>query len=322
MSVASSNETRMWKQVMYRLSDALTESLSYLLFRNRFALFAKLILPLLVMVVLFILPLWNVLLMSFWQVRELSLVRTFTFRNYTYFVTEPAYIRAIWRTIRLGFVVTLACLALGYPMALILTRVRMKYRSVVVFILVAPLFVTVVIRVFGWLVLLEREGLINYVLLRLGIINQPIMMIYNERGVTISLINVLLVFMVIPIISALAGIPRSLSEAAQTLGANRLSAWWHVVWPLSTPGVVSGVVLVFAITVSSYTSPRILGGDAFLVIPLQVYREVCEVLNWPLGAAMGFVILIITSVATILTYAAQMFFFPHTRRGVRDKGDK
>jgi len=301
------------KLAINRFGDGITEILSYLFFRSRFALAAKLFFPLLLMVSLFVVPLVFVLRISFWTLNGIQLVPTFTLRNYVYFLTEPVYQAALGRSLKLGFLITFICLLLGYPLALILTQFRMKYRSVVTFILVTPLFVSVVIRVFGWLVLLESKGLVNVTLQSLGILDKPLKLMNSATAVTLGIVNVLLVFMVIPIVAALAGIPKSLSEAAQTLGATRIRAWWHVILPLSVPGVAGGFVLVFAAAISSYTQPRILGGQTFLLIPVQIYTEVA-VMNWPLGATMGFVLLGLSLLTTSLVYSALRYAFPHVRR--------
>jgi len=317
------NNTRFTKTVILeevklainRFGDGITEILSYLFFRSRFALAAKLFFPLLLMVVLFILPLIFVLRLSFWETRGMELVPTFSLRNYVYFLSEPVYRAAIGQSIKLGFLVSFICLLMGYPIALTLTHFRLKYRSVVTFILITPLFVSVVIRVFGWLILLESKGLINVTLQSLGIIDEPLKLVNSVTGVAIGIVNVLLVFMVVAIVAALAGIPKSVLEAARTLGANPIRVWWHVIWPLSGPGVLAGFVLVFASTISAFTQPRIIGGLRFLVVPILVYKEVLGVLNWPLGAAMGFVLLAVSLLASSLAYVvSQYIFFPHLRR--------
>ena len=148
----------------------------------------------------------------------------------------------------------------------------------------------------------------------MGLIGNSLPLMNSLLGVTIVLVNVLLIFMVIPILSALSGIPRSLSEAAQTLAANRLRVWWHVTWPLSAPGVVSGFVLVFALALSSYVDPRIIGGAQFFLVPIQMYSEVNGSLNWPLGSAMGFVLLGVSLLVSTLVFIGSRYVFPHQRR--------
>lgn len=306
------------KPLWLKLVDAITEFLSLLLFRNKYSLAVKLFLPLLLMGVLFVIPLVFVFRVSFWEYERLNFVRNFTLENYIYFLGEPTYQRAIIQSIQLSLLVALLCLLLGYPLALILTQARIRFGSVVTFILITPLFISVVIRTFGWLVLLEVQGLVNATLQRLGMIQQPLQLLNNMFGVTIDLVNVCLVFMVIPIVASLAGIPKSLSEAARTLGANSLRVWWSITLPLSAPGVMAGFVLVFAIAISAYVQPRILGGARFLVIPVQIWRQVLGVLNWPLGAAMGFTILVASILVSGLVYLAYRLLFPHvakTRQG-------
>jgi putative spermidine/putrescine transport system permease protein len=298
----------------HTLRLALSEAASILLFRGPWALLVKLLLPLALVIGLFALPLIYVLRISFWTLEGVRLVPDFTLANYVYFLSEPVYQQAILRTVHLGLTVSVICFILGYPLALILVWARLHYRSALTFILVTPLFVSVVIRAFGWLVLFEHQGLINSVLIQLGIIQSPIRMINNLFSVSIAEVNVDLVFMVLPIVVVLAGIPKSYFEAARTLGASPFRAWWHVIWPLSAPGVLAGFVIVFALAVSSYVQPSVLGGGRFNVVATQIYRQVLGSLNWPLGAAMGYLLLAVSALVTSAAMGIYWLLFPHTRR--------
>jgi putative spermidine/putrescine transport system permease protein len=293
-----------------------SDKASYWFFRSRFALVLKLVLPILLLMALFVVPLAYLFRVSFMEVDVGRLVPAVTLDNYAYFLSRPVYQNSLWETMRLGFIVSVACLILGYPLALILAQVKIRYSAILAFILISPLFVSVVIRTFGWLVLLEYEGLVNATLRRLGVIDEPLALLNNVIGVSLGLINVFLVFMVIPIFAALSGIPRSLNEAAQVLGANRIKAWWYVVWPLSAPGVLAGFLLVFALTISQYVQPRLLGGAAFPAVPIHIFRQVMSVLNWPLGAAMGFTLLIVSLGVSFLVYRFIRLAFPYLRTTV------
>lgn len=297
-----------------RVRESITGFLSNILFRSKLSLATKLLIPLLLMVMLFLIPLIFVFRVSFWEVRGMELVPAATIKNYIYFLSEPIYQKAIWQSVNLAFFVSIVCLVLGYPLSLILTRVNLKFRTLVTFILISPLFISVIIRVFGWLVILENQGLINAFLLSIGVIDEPLKLVNNAIGVSIGLINVGLVFMVIPIVSVLTGIPKTLNEAALMLGANRLRAWWNITAPLSAPGVLAGFVLVFAITISAYEQPRFLGGAQYSVLPVQIYKQILGVLNWPLGAAMGFVLLAVSLIFSGIVYLLYRLVFPHIRQ--------
>lgn len=294
----------------------ITDALSVALFRSRFALAVKLALPLLLLGALFLLPLGFIFRVSLWQYTPSGLVPDFSIKNYAYFLGDPFYRRTLWRTVELALIVSLGCLLMGYPLALILTRVRSRYTVIVTFILITPLFVSVVIRTFGWLILLERQGLINGLLLRWGVLAEPFSLLNNTFGVSVSLINVGLAFMVFPLMAALSAIPRSLGEAAQTLGAGPFRAWWHVTWPLSAPGVLAGFTLVLTLTLSAFVQPRVLGGAAFAVVPIQIWRQI-GALNWPLGAAMGVVLLATSFGLAYLVYVVhrRLFVVRRARRG-------
>jgi putative spermidine/putrescine transport system permease protein len=303
-----------------RLGDLATEFLSIVFFRNRWALLVMLALPASVLLALFFLPHLGFLRTSFWTVDGTTLVPATTIDNYRFLIETPFYRGALWQSIRLSLTVAMICLAVGYPVALILTRVRLRFRTLVAFILFTPMFVSVVIRSFGWLVLLERQGVVNVYLMQYGLIEQPLRLLNNFTGVVVGMVNVMLVFMVIPLVSSLSGIPRDLDEAARTLGASRLRSWWHVTWPLSAPGVITGFLLVFVITLSSYVLPRLLGGATFFIYPIQMWRQVMSVLNWPLGAAMGVVLLIVAFLASRLVSLVAHVVFPYYGQTLRRRG--
>jgi putative spermidine/putrescine transport system permease protein len=278
------------------------------LFRSRFALAVQLGLPLLVVAGLFLLPLALIVRMSLSHFTPAGTVPAITLENYAYLLGDAFYRQAMWRTVEVALLVSFACLLLGYPLALILTRARSRLIVVVTFILITPLFVSVVIRTFGWLILLERQGLVNGWLLRWGVLADPLRLLNNTFGVSLSLVNVGLAFMVFPLVAALAAIPRSLHEAAQTLGAGPFRAWWHITWPLSTPGVLAGFTLVLTLTLSAFVQPRVLGGAAFSVVPVQIWRQI-GVLNWPLAGALGVTLLAISAGLAYLVYVVSCRMF-------------
>ncbi len=297
-----------------RVADPISEFLSLVFFRNRLAALIMLALPVAIMIGLFVLPLGAFLRTSLWKLERTTIVPATSFANFEYLLTTPFYRDALVLSVQLSLSVALICLLIGYPVSLILTRRRLRIGGMVAFILFTPLFVSVVVRSFGWLVLLERQGVLNSLLLEVGLIDRPIAFLNSFAGVTIGMVNVLLVFMIVPLVTSLSAVPRNLEEAARTLGANRFRTWWHVTWPLSAPGVITGFLLVFVMTLSSYVLPRLLGGAAFAIYPVQMWRQVMSVLNWPMGAAMGVILIVVALVVSRLVLVAAHVVFPYYRQ--------
>lgn len=216
-----------------------------------------------------------------------------TWQNYTRFLFDSLYYRVIWRSLQLGITVTLACLLLGFPLAYRLARTRSSgRRGLIVILLLFPLMTSVVVRSFGWLVLLGDNGLLNLILLRLRIVDSPVRLLYTNSGTTIALVEVLLPFMVLSLMAVIQNIHRSLEEAASSLGASGWRVIFDVVLPLSMPGVLAGSLLVFILAVGAFVTPALVGGAKILVVPMLVYQQAMGVLNWPFAAAISFIFLL------------------------------
>lgn len=254
-----------------------------------------------VLLFMFILPLGSLFVISLWHYSGSALVPTaLTLENYTKFFIDAHYRLIALRSLQLAFTTAAVSLIIGYPLAYIFARVQLPGKNIFLFLLLTPLFVSVVVRSFGWVVLLERGGVLNWALQSLGIIDKPLTLLGTTTGVVIGLVNVELTFMVLPIYSSLTGIPRSYEEAAQTLGANPIVTWWKITLPLSLPGVIAGWLLVFATSVSAYVQPSLLGGASFFVMSTELYSQLNNVLNWPFAAAIGYLLLVIALACSLL----------------------
>lgn len=279
--------------------EAVTSALNRILFRSRTSYLSQILPALLLMFFLFIIPVALLFIVSLWRFTPGGSFGPTapTLANYVRYFTEEHYRDVIVRTLEQGFLTASLCLLIGYPFAHILARAKLRITSQLMFVLFIPLFVSVVVRNFGWIVIMDRNGLINYVLHSLGLIDQPLRILHTMNGVLLGLVNVLLAFMVMPIYSVLVNIPGSLEEAAQTLGASPLTTWRKITLPLALPGIVAGWVLVFSLSVSSYVSPSVLGGPAYFVMATVLYQQISGVLNWPFAAATGFLLLVIGLIA-------------------------
>lgn len=217
-----------------------------------------------------------------------------TWRNYAHLVSSPVYLSSLVGTARLGVVVTLLALVLGYPIAYFIARSGSRFVPLVTAVVVVPLFVSVVVRSFGWMVLLGREGSINALLLALGISSEPHQFLYTEGAVAIGLVHILIPLMILPIASVLRGIDTALDDAARSLGASNWRVFWTVVFPLSVPGVAAGSVLVFSHVIAAFVLPALIGSERVKLVATMIYQQVMVVGNVPLGAALAVVMVIAT----------------------------
>jgi ABC-type spermidine/putrescine transport system permease subunit I len=217
-------------------------------------------------------------------------VPTVTFENFGRLVQDAYYRDIILRTLRIAFLTALFSLLLGYPLAYFLARTRSAWRGVLMFLVIAPLMSGVIVRTYGWIVLLGSEGAINKAMLWAGLISQPIRILNSEFAVLIALVHILLPYMVFPLFSALAGLDRDVERAAGTLGAGRLRTFVEVTLPLSRTGILMGSALVFTLTAGAVVTPALLGGREVQMLGQQIYDLVISTLNWPLASAVAFVL--------------------------------
>jgi putative spermidine/putrescine transport system permease protein len=241
----------------------------------------------------FVAPYLNLFYMSFMtHDPSTTYIRDATFENYSETLRDTFVWRVIWQTLQFGFLTTIVTLILSYPLAYHMSRARSQIKGFLMIMLLAPLLVGIVIRSYGWMIILADNGLVNQWANELGI--GPFSLMYNKTGVMIGLIHIYMPFMVLSILGSLQGIDPDLERAARSLGAGSWKTLRRVTWPLSLPGVTSGAVLVFVLTVSAYVTPSLLGGYRVLTVPLLVVQTVQELFNWPLGSALAIVFFIIT----------------------------
>jgi ABC-type spermidine/putrescine transport system permease subunit I len=182
---------------------------------------------------------------------------------------------------------------LGYPLAYCLARARPRWQAVGLFLLIMPLMVSAVIRVFGWIVILGRKGLLNQALLALGL--EPVKLLYSETAVVIGLVNIFVPFMVLPIMASIELISPSLEEAAQNLGASWYRMFGRVILPLSLPGLISGCLLVYSLSISAFVTPALMGNPRERMVGQQIYDEVLVSFNWPGAASLSLTLVLVTA---------------------------
>lgn len=246
----------------------------------------------LIYAVLFVWPLFLATWNSFTPQGSLSL------EAYTRFFENEFYRSVLWRSVRISAVTTLAALVISYPVAVYLSQGWRKGRALVVFLVLAPMFVSAVVRSYGWIIILGPSGLLSQVFAALGL---PVgHLLYTEAGVIIALTHVFLPFMVISLTGSLQQIDPSLARAARSLGANGLRVFLKVTLPLSLPGITAGSVIVFCLAASGFVTPALVGGATVPVMPYLVYKEGLLVLNWPFASAVALILLVAVALATAL----------------------
>jgi putative spermidine/putrescine transport system permease protein len=218
----------------------------------------------------------------------------FTVKNYYQLYENPVYLKVIFLTFQLSIICTFFSLILGYPLAYLLNREESKMRDIMMILIVLPFWTSLLVRIYAWMVILGRQGIINSTLLKLHLISAPLDLLYNTFGVTIGMVHFLLPFMVFPIYSVMCGIDKDLVKAAHNLGANPFQAFIKVFFPLSIPGVGAGSLIVFILALGFFVTPALLGGRENTVISMLIENQVTVQLNWPFASAISFVLLIST----------------------------
>lgn len=226
----------------------------------------------------------------------------FTLVNYTKALSDDFLLGVLADTLLLGLTVTPICLLLGYPVAHHLARSRSRWSSALYVLVLSPLLVGVVVRSFGWLILLSGNGVFNRTLIDLGLIATGLQLMNNKLGVTVALVHVFLPFMILPLVGVIQSIDPTLESAARSLGATRLQVFRRVILPLSWPGIQAGTVLVFVLSLSAYVTPVMLGGAQVKTMSVLVVQNLIDNFQWPAGAAQALV-LTICGIAAVALYA-------------------
>lgn len=256
-----------------------------------------------VVIVLLVVPSTALFLLSFVRFEPLrGIVYTFTLENYLAIARSSLYLQVTLHTLRMAGLVTLACLVLGYPIAYFMARSKSRLAALCAALVVAPLFVSVVIRGFGWMVLLAREGVVNQALVAVGVFAERQQFLYTDPAVLIGLVHILSPFMILPIASVLRGVEPALEEAALNLGATRWGVFRFVVLPLSVPGIMAGAILVYSHAIAAFVLPAMLGSIQTKLMATMLYQQVLVAGNLPFGAALATVLVATTFLLLALVY--------------------
>jgi len=243
-------------------------------------------------VVFFLVPLGVLVVNSFHDYSRLTgIIPAFTFKNYARILGDSFYIEIALRTLRLAFATSIVTLLIGYPIALYLTVATARQRAWIILFVLSPLLVSVIVRTFGWLILLGSNGLIDNALQAIGF--GAVTLLHSEAAVIAGLANVLLPFLVLSVATSLQAIDPAVPLAAASLGASPWRSFRTITVPLSLPGVLSGLLIVFSLASSSFVTPALLGGSDYKVLSTMVYQQAMVLQNWPFAAAFAVVLVLI-----------------------------
>jgi putative spermidine/putrescine transport system permease protein len=226
-----------------------------------------------------------------------------TLEHYWHFFVTPLYVRVLLTTLEISLIATAIAIVLGYPVALVMVRSSPLIRQAITIIVIAPLIVSVVVRTYGWQLILGNgpTGILNWLLLKTGITKSPVALLYSETAVVIGSLHVFFPMMVLPLASALGKIDPRLEDAARTLGATSWRTFRRIILPLSLPGLTVGCTLVFSLTAGSFVTPAILGGSSGQMLGVLVEQQILIVYNWPFGAACATVLVAIVLGANLVS---------------------
>ena len=224
-----------------------------------------------------------------------------TLKNYAKLLSDIYYLDVLLVTLRIGLYTTLACLIIGYPLAYQMARMKSKnLRTLMLMAVLSPMLIGIVIRTYAWMTLLSDQGVINSTLKNLGLIKEPLQLMYNEFGICLALVHIFTPFMVLTLTGVIGKIDLRLEEAARNLGASKLRTFLEVTLPLSAPGILGGSLLVFALAISSYVTPILMGGFTIITLPILIYQQISGVFNFGFAGTLGLILMIVSLVIVFL----------------------
>lgn len=251
-------------------------------------------------VVFFVLPFAVMTVFSFLSGNPVRANVTFTTRHYERILDDLLYLEALVSTLKIGAITTLAALLLGYPLAHWLARIKSRTgHTLLLMAVIAPMLTGIVVRTFAWMTILADRGVVNATLLSLGLTSSPLPLMYNELGTTIALVHIYVPFMVLTLAGVIGSIDERLEEAVISLGATPPRAFLEVTLPLSLPGIMAGSLLVFALAISAYVTPYLMGGQQVLTLPMLIYQQVAATFNTAFAGALGVLLLVVSLVLVV-----------------------
>ncbi|MGG4147589.1 ABC transporter permease [Paenibacillus algorifonticola] len=233
----------------------------------------------------------------------------FTFIHYTQFLTDAYFLEILGTTLLVSFMTTIICVVVGFPVAYYISKLPPRGKSILLALAIFPLLTSSVVRSFSWMIVLGKNGLINNALMGIGLIHEPLSILYTPTAMIIGLVHLFLPLILITLVGVMENINHDLVEAAQSLGASRFSAFRKIVVPLSIPGLIIGSILVFVGSLTAYTTPALLGGKQ-RVISTFLYQNAITLNDWNAASAIATMMMIITFVVIAIMNKAAAKFNP------------
>lgn len=260
------------------------------------------ILSFLLVTIIILIPLISFLSYSFFTVDNVEIVHEFSLTNFKEFLNGEIYIPTFLRTLLLAFIVMISCIVIGYPIAYFLAMYAGSSKYFILLILIIPLFMSYIIKIYMMRSILGYSGLINKLLIMMGLINEPSeFFLYNQNAVIITLIIILLPLIIIPTFTSLEKIPKNIIEASFDIGCKPFQSFRYVIFPISLPGLIVGAVFVFILALGDFVTPQLVGGTSGFTYGKIIYSNFGLAFNWPFGTALASILLVVSVMIIILT---------------------
>jgi len=221
---------------------------------------------------------------------------SFSFENYERMLNSRAYFRIFVTTFKISMLTTLFCALLGYPLAYFMSQISRKWASICMIGVLIPFWTSLLVRTYAWLVLLQKKGLVNDIAIDLGLIAEPIKFVHNTSGTLIGMVHIMLPFLILPLYANMRAIDSHCIKAASSLGATPTRAFWTVFFPLSIPGLLAGLLIVFVLCLGFYVTPAVLGGGKVIMAAMKISSNIELYFSWGAASALGVVLLVVTMI--------------------------
>jgi ABC-type spermidine/putrescine transport system permease subunit I len=219
---------------------------------------------------------------------------TLSMENYTRMLKSKAYVRIFLTTFKISFLTTLICAVLGYPLAYFMSQLSNRWANICMIGVLIPFWTSLLVRTYAWLVLLQRKGVVNSLAIDIGLISEPIKFVHNTSGTLIGMVHIMLPFLILPLYANMKAIDKDCLKAASSLGATPTRAFWTVFFPLSIPGLLAGLLIVFVLCLGFYVTPAVLGGGKVIMAAMKISSNIELYFSWGAASALGVVLLTVT----------------------------
>ena len=219
-----------------------------------------------------------------------------SFENYERMMKSKAYIRIFLTTFKISILTTILCAAIGYPLAYFMSQLSRKWANICMIGVLIPFWTSLLVRTYAWLVLLQKKGLLNNMAIEMGLISEPIKIVHNTTGTLIGMVHIMLPFLILPLYANMRAIDKDALKAASSLGATPTRAFWTVFFPLSLPGLLAGLLIVFGLCLGFYVTPAILGGGRVIMAAMKISSNIELYFSWGAASALGVVLLVVTGI--------------------------